>query len=267
MSPSAPAGSGNLLVVDIGNTTTKVGAWNGATIEAVSVTPTREIDSLLANASRLLDAAGSAGAQRFDVAICSVVPEAESAWLDWCARGGRTAFLVRGDTPSPLVNRYRTPASLGPDRLATAVGAAHCIGAPVIVASLGTAVVVDAVSPSKEYLGGSVWVGMATGFAALAARTAALPRLTTEPPSTPIGADTEASLHAGAVYGTAALIEGVASRMREYLGADAPLVLTGGDAELISFYISAKHEIIPYLALTGSALIYEHNRRQADANR
>jgi type III pantothenate kinase len=257
-----------ILVVDIGNTTTKVGAWNGATVEAVSLTPTSESESLIGTVSHLMAAAGSAGGKQFEVAVCSVVPEAETAWLEWCERGGKSAFVVRGDTPSPLANRYRSPARLGPDRLATAVAAAHRFGAPVIVASLGTAVVVDAVSASKEYLGGAIWVGMAMGFGALAERTITLPRVTPEPPSSPIGGDTEACLHAGAVYGTAALVEGVAERMREFIGERAPLILTGGDADLISFYLKARHEVAPHLTLEGIGLIWEHNRGGcADANR
>lgn len=249
----------SLLVVDIGNTTTKVGAWNGATVETVSVTPTRDSESRISNPESRVLAAASLDSQ-FPVAICSVVPEAEAAWLEWCEREGKPAFVVRGDTPSPLVNRYRAPARLGPDRLATAVGAAHRFGAPVIVASLGTAVVIDAVSASKEYLGGAIWVGMATGFAALADRTIALPRVVPEPPSSPIGGDTEAGLHAGAVYGTAALVESVAERMREFIGEGAPLILTGGDADLISSYLKAKHQLAPYLTLEGTALIWEHSR-------
>jgi len=241
-----------LLVVDIGNTTTKVGAWNGATVEAVSVTPTRESESRIP-AAQSLDSG-------FSVAICSVVPEAEAAWLEWCEREGKPGFVVRGDTRSPLVNRYRAPARLGPDRLATAVGAAHRFGAPVIVASLGTAVVVDAVSASKEYLGGAIWVGITPGLDALFERAAMLPHISQRPPSSPIGGDTEACLLAGAFHGTAALIGGVAARMREFIGEGAPLILTGGDAELISFYLQANHEVAPYLTLEGIALIWEHSR-------
>ena len=256
-----------LLVVDIGNTTTKLGVWNGAVVEAVSVAPTSEGESLADDVSQLLAAAGAGGSRQLGVAICSVVPQAEAFWLKWCERNGRVPFVVRGDTPSPLTNRYRAPARLGPDRLAAAVAATQRLGGPVIVASVGTAVVVDAVSPGREYLGGAIWVGMATGLATLAEHTMALPRVTPEPPSTPIGADTEDCLRAGAVYGTAALIEGVAARMREYIGSDAPLVLTGGDAEAISPHLRAAHELIPYLTLEGIALIWEHGRGHAHANR
>jgi len=109
------------------------------------------------------------------------------------------------------------------------------------------------------------------GFAALADKTTALPRVTPERPSSPIGADTEACLHAGAAYGTAALVDGIAARMREFIGEETPLALTGGDAELISYCLRSKHEVVPYLTLEGVALIWEHNHRpagrRADADR
>ncbi len=255
-----------LLVADIGNTTTKVGAWEGGVVRAVSTSPTRGVSTLIGGLSKLLEAADIAGGSDFQLALSSVVPEAEKAWLAWAEQEGRAAFVVRGDTPSPLVNRYRAPARLGGDRLAAAVGAVRRFGAPAIVASLGTVVVVDAVSPAAEFLGGAIWVGMATGFAALAERTAALPRVSSEPPSTPIGADTESCLHAGASYGTAALVEGLAARMRESVGQPAPLALTGGDAELLSFYLRAKHEVVPTLTLEGIGAIWEHNRERANPN-
>lgn len=256
-----------LLVVDIGNTTTKVGAWKAGVVRAVSVSPTREVAAVIAGVSQLMAAADGAGGRGFEVALCSVVPEAERAWLEWAEREGREMFVVRGDTPSPLTNRYRAPARLGGDRLAAAVGAARRFGAPVIVASLGTVVVVDAVSPAKEFLGGAIWVGMATGFATLAERTAALPQVSAEAPSTPIGADTETCIHVGASYGTAALVEGLAERMREFIGEGAPLAVTGGEAELLSFYLKAKHEVAPTLTLEGIGSIWEHNHGKADEDR
>ncbi|MFB3880567.1 MAG: type III pantothenate kinase [Armatimonadota bacterium] len=246
-----------LLVVDIGNTTTKVGTWNGATIEDVSVSPTDDHPRWDSAAGPLLGRVARAPAA--PVAICSVVPAAEAALVRWDELQGKTPFLLRGDTPAPLVNLYRTPDRLGPDRLAAAVAAAHRFGAPVIIASLGTAVVVDAVSPAKEYLGGAIWVGMETGLAALVERTAGLPRVVPEQASRPIGRDTEECLLAGAFHGAAALVEGLAARMRDSIG-NAPLVLTGGDADLISPLLRARHDVVPHLTLEGTALIWEHNR-------
>jgi type III pantothenate kinase len=256
-----------LLVVDIGNTTTKVGVWKGGAVRGLSVGPTSgeaKPGDLVAQVTAAADAAEEGESE---VALCSVVPAAATAWAQWCERESRPAFIVQGDMPSPLVNRYGTPSRLGPDRLAAAVGAARRCGAPVIVASVGTTVFVDAVSSSGEYLGGAIWVGMAVGFDALAESAAALPKASRDLPASPIGADTEACIRVGAVYGTASLIDGLASRLREAIGRDAPLVVTGGDAELLSPYLRVQHEVVPTLILEGIAAIWEHNRGRSDANR
>lgn len=254
-----------LLVVDIGNTTTKVGVWERGGIRGLSVSPTGEAVKPGEIVPQVMAASGPAG--ELEVALCSVVPEAASRWLQWCEQEERPAFVVRGDTPTPLANRYRTPGRLGPDRLAAAVGAARRCGAPVIVASVGTTVVVDAVSPNNEYLGGAIWVGMASGFEALAESTAALPKASRDLPPAPIGADTEACIRAGAAYGTAALIDGLASRMREVIGPNALLVLTGGDAEILSPYLRVQHEVVTTLILEGIAAIWERNQRRPHADR
>ncbi len=254
-----------LLVVDIGNTTTKVGAWEAGAVAGLSVGPTHEGPDPGESVRQAMAAAGVAG--EAEVALSSVVPEATKAWADWCRQGNHRLFVVRGDTATPLVNRYRAPERLGPDRLAAAVGARRRCGAPVIVVSVGTTVVVDAVSLADEYLGGAIWVGMAGGFDALAESTAALPKASCDTPSTPIGADTEACIRAGAIYGTAALIDGLAARIRETIGENAPLVVTGGDAELLSPYLEVPHEVVPTLTLEGIAAIWEHNREGSDADR
>lgn len=256
-----------LLVVDIGNTTTKVGVWEGGAVRGLSVGPTSGKAKPGDLVAQVTAAAGAGEGGEFEVALCSVVPAAATAWVQWCERESRPAFIVRGDLPSPLVNRYRNPGRLGPDRLAAAVGAARRCGAPVIVASVGTTVVVDAVSPDCEYLGGAIWVGMASGFEALSESTAALPKASRDLPPAPIGAETEACIRVGAVYGTASLIEGLVSRMCEAIGRDAPLALTGGDAELLSPHLRLQHEVVPTLILEGIAAIWEHNRGQSHADR
>jgi type III pantothenate kinase len=254
-----------LLVVDIGNTTTKVGVWGRGSVLGLSVSPTHDGASPGEFVCQVMAAACVAGDP--EVALCSVVPEATRAWEEWCRQSTRRLFVLRGDTATPLANRYRTPERLGPDRLAMAVGAARRCGAPVIVASLGTTVVIDAVSSAGEYLGGAIWVGISSGFGTLAESTAALPRATGDAVFTPIGADTQTCIRAGAMYGTVSLVDGLVARMREVMGEDAPLLLTGGDAELLSPYLATEHEVVPTLTLEGVAAIWEHNREGSDANR
>ncbi|MBN1461259.1 MAG: type III pantothenate kinase [Armatimonadetes bacterium] len=253
-----------LLVVDIGNTLTKVGIWDGVRIGLVVQRSTNEAGEFIADVNKM---AAAHGAEAAPLAVCSVAPDAFQVWAEWAESEHRPLLQVQGDTQTPLVNRYRTPETLGPDRLAAAVAAEHRLGAPVIVVSVGTAVVVDAVSPTREYLGGTVWVGMSLGLDALAAGTRGLPHVSLEEVSTPIGGDTTTSLRTGALHGTAALIEGMVTRMREYLGAEAPVALTGGDADRIASYLRTAHEVFPTLTLEGLALIWEHLHGHSHADR
>ena len=240
-----------LLVVDIGNTTTRVGLWNGR--EAVEL----GVSSTSAGGGPSLQADLPEG-----IALCSVVPEAEGPWRAWAAENQLELLVIRGDIPAPLTNRYAHPAHLGGDRLCAAVGAVNRLGAPVIVVSLGTATVVDAVSAQRELLGGAIAAGVDTGLAALHEMTAALPRVTAESPLSVIGRNTEEGLHAGAVLGTAALVEGLVARMREEIG-PAKVALTGGHAALIAPHLrdGEDWEVYPTLLMEGAGLIWEYQRR------
>jgi type III pantothenate kinase len=125
---------------------------------------------------------------------------------------------------------------------------------------VGTATVVDAVSQDREFLGGAIAVGPQTGLEALSEKTEALPRVEAGETIGPVGDNTEACLLSGAVDGTAALVEGLVGRMRERVGREAPLVLTGGHAELISRHLGIGHEVVPTLTLEGVARVWEHHR-------
>lgn len=196
------------------------------------------------------------------LALCSVVPPAEEAWRKWAEQNGLDLFAIRGDTPAPLTNRYAQPAQLGPDRLCAAVGAVARLGAPVIVVSLGTATVVDAVSAERELLGGAIAAGVGTGLSALHEKTAALPSVTPRTPVGIIGLNTEDGLRAGAVLGTAALAEGLVARMRDVIG-PAPVALTSGNAALIAPHLRGEDwSVYPTLLMEGAGLIWEFGRER-----
>ncbi len=252
----------HLLVVDVGNTTTSVGLWNAGRVRAVQTCSTRRTYG--STVSRLVGKmVAQAGRRQLQIALSSVVPQAEVTWSKWCLQRRVPLFAIHGSTSTSLVNRYRQPRQLGPDRLAAAVGAVRRVGAPAIVVSLGTATVVDAVSAGGEFLGGAIAVGVETGLVALAERTAALPRVSPSPGSSVIGRDTEACLRVGAVLGAAALVEGLAARLRAVVARTAPVVLTGGQAKLISPHLQVEHEVVPSLVLEGVGAIYEYNRGEA----
>lgn len=251
-----------LLLVDVGNTNTRVGLWEGGEVGRLDVSPT----ALLADAtavSALVERIAGAGPDEMSVAFCSGVPAAQELWRAVVA----DLFVVRGDTPAPVENGYREPARLGADRLAGAVGAVRRLGAPVVVVSLGTATVVDAVAADRRLLGGAIAAGVETGLQALAQKAAQLPRAAAAAPPGVIGRDTDECLQSGAVLGMSALVEGMIGRLREVIGETAPVALTGGHAELISEQLRCAHQVFPALTLEGLAAVWEHNRGRSDADR
>jgi len=252
----------DLLLVDIGNTTTRLARRRDRRLQDLSVAGTREASTLEEVAALAESVLGppEADSGELALAMCSVVPAAGEAWRQWCAARGVAALAVRGDTPTPLTNQYRAPDLLGGDRLAAAVGAARRLGTPVVVASLGTATVVDAVSAEGGFLGGAIAAGVETGLAALAEHTRALPLVTAAEVSSPIGRDTTESLRAGAIYGTASLVAGLTQQMRGVIGADAPLALTGGHANLIAEHLGMDCTVAPELTLEGLAAIWDYNQ-------
>lgn len=247
-----------LLVVDVGNTTTRAGVWHKGTAREVRVTATRALMGAPGGEAELEAVADAAGGGRLRVAISSVVPEVELLCSRWCQERGLPFMVIHGDTPTPLVNRYAEPRRLGPDRLANAVGAVARLGAPVIVAALGTATVIDAVSAEKEFLGGAIAVGVESGVTALSEMTAALPRIHLSAPMPEIGQATEDCLRLGAVVGAAAMIEGLAGRFRALIGKSAPLALTGGNAQAVSEHLALEHHVFPNLTLEGIGAIWAH---------
>lgn len=247
-----------LLVVDIGNTTTRAGVWQDGAARELRVIGTRSFmeASDTAELDSIVDAAG---AERLRVAISSVVPDAEIAWTRWCQERGIPFMVIHGDTPTPLVNRYADPRQLGPDRLANAVAAVRRVGAPVVVAGLGTATIVDAVSAEKEFLGGAIAAGVETGVMALSGMAAGLPLIPLRALVPDIGGKTDDCMRIGAVVGAAALMEGLATRFRALIGQGAPLVLTGGNASIVAGHLLLEHTVFPHLTLEGIGTIWEYS--------
>lgn len=243
-----------LLAVDIGNSETKLGLFRGNHLLSRATSraddPSRQLRNLTA-ASREKIAA---------VALASAVQTKQEAWESYSREElGLEPFLISGATPAPLAVRYHPLKSLGSDRLAAAVAAAELVGAPAIVAHLGTATVVDAVSAEREFLGGAISAGVALAAEALAESTDRLPRVRVKPTSAPLGSNTADCIRAGALYGAAGQVELLARRMRELIGARAKLVLTGGWAELVSPLLEAKHLLRLQLTLEGIQLIWRYN--------
>ncbi len=136
--------------------------------------------------------------------------------------------LVSGLTPIPIVNGYKTPETLGADRLAAAIGAwSKQRGHDVLVIDVGTCITYDFVSASGVYLGGNISPGPTVRLKALNLFTDSLPLVSRKGRMPQLGDCTETAIRCGVMQGIAYEIEGyICEYQKKYPGLF--IYLTGG---------------------------------------
>ena len=132
-------------------------------------------------------------------------------------------------------------------------------GAPVIVVDFGTSTNFDVVSSEGEYVGGVIAPGIEISMDALFARAARLVRVDYSAPESVIGKTTVGGLQSGLVYGFAGQVDGIVGRIRAELGAEAPVVATGGLVDLVAPHSETIAHVDPFLTLEGLRLVWELN--------
>src|SRR5918997_6813068 len=247
-----------LLAVDVGNTQTAFGLYNGAKLAEnwrVATEPERTGDELGVLLGGFLDVDALDG-----ICLSCTVPSLVRSYQEFAARWARARLLIVGPgvrTGIPV--RYDDPREVGPDRIVNAVAARHRYGAPVIVVDFGTSTNFDVVSPEGEYVGGVLAPGVEISMDALFARAARLFRVDFTEPPTVIGKTTGAALQSGLVYGFAGQVDEIVARIRAELGAEAPAVATGGLAELVAPHTRTLERVDPFLTLEGLRLVWAQN--------
>ena len=248
-----------LLAVDVGNTQTAFGLYEGERLaehRRIATEAQRTGDELTALLRSLLD---------FDVVdgIClsSTVPPLVRAYED-VAAGVEVPLLVVGPgAKTGIPVRHDAPREIGPDRIVNAVAAKERYGAPCIVVDFGTSTNFDVVSAEGEYVGGVLAPGIEISMDALFARAARLLKVDFVEPPSPIGKTTATALQSGLVYGFAGQVDGIVERIRAELGdAATPVIATGGLAELIAPHAKTIDRVDPYLTLEGLRLVWERNQ-------
>lgn len=172
---------------------------------------------------------------------------------------GNKLILLDQHTPTPVINKYLSPETLGRDRLANACfGATASKGKNCLIMDAGTCLKFDFVNSAGEYLGGSISPGLHMRYEAMHTFTDRLPLLDTQSGNLLIGRNTKESMISGAFLGMKAEMEGFVRSYKEEFGVEE-IWLTGGDAPLFADAFNFSIFADPYLTLKGLNAILNYN--------
>jgi type III pantothenate kinase len=260
-----------LLTIDVGNTHTVLGLFDGEEIVEhwrISTDQRRTADEIAVLLNGLMGMHPLLGDELGDgidgIAICSTVPSVLHELREVTRRyyGDVPAVLVEPGVKTGIPVLTDNPKEVGSDRVINSLAAVHLYGGPCIVVDFGTATTFDAVTVRGEYAGGAIAPGIEISVDALGARGAQLRKVELTRPRSVIGKNTIEAMQSGILYGFAGQVDGVAERMARELADDpddVTVIATGGLAPLVigeSTNIDV-HE--PWLTLIGLRLVYERN--------
>jgi type III pantothenate kinase len=254
-----------LLAIDIGNTNTSLGVFDGERLLAhwrLTTERARTGDEwgvLVRNLFALTDL----DFKSIDaIAIASVVPPLNFT-LNRMAEVyfQLTPLFVDHTVETGLPILYQPASDVGADRIVDAVAAIHKYGAPCIVVDFGTATTFDAINSNREYVGGVITPGITISADALFQRAAKLPRVEIRRPQKVIGGATTEAMQSGLYHGYVGLVDGILKKMIDELGRSPRVIATGGLAPLIARGSKFIQEVDENLTLEGLRLVYQRQRK------
>src|SRR3954469_19620686 len=260
-----------LLTIDVGNTHTVLGLFDGEDIVEhwrISTDARRTADELAVLLQGLMGMHPLLGDELGDgidgIAICATVPSVLHELREVTRRyyGDVPAVLVEPGIKTGVPILMDNPKEVGADRIINALAAVHLYGGPCIVVDFGTATTFDAVSLRGEYAGGAIAPGIEISVDALGARGAQLRKVELTRPRSVIGKNTIQAMQSGILYGFAGQVDGVTERMTRELADDpddVTVIATGGLAPLVLNEASIIDTHEPWLTLIGLRLVYERN--------
>jgi type III pantothenate kinase len=248
-----------LLAVDVGNTNTVLGVFEGERLVdswRVKTDSRTTADEMALQWRGLLDDVEVDG-----IAVCSTVPAVQHEIRGLLLRyyDGVRAVIVEPGVKTGVSLLYDNPREVGADRIVNTLAAYHLHGGPAIVVDFGTSTNFDVVSERGEFLGGALAPGVEISIDALASRGARLFKVELVRPRSVIGKSTSEALQSGLLYGFVGQVDGMVRRITAELGGVATVIATGGLAPLILDESETIDEHEPDLTLIGLRLVHERN--------
>ena len=221
-----------LLVVDVGNTNTVLGLFDGDQLVhdwRIRTEVDHTVDEYGMLIYNLYKTSRISSRKIKDIIISCVVPPMLNILEPLCQKYFNLKPLIVGPgvkTGMPIY--YDNPREVGADRIVNAVAGFEKYKRDLIIVDFGTATTFDYVSEKGEYMGGCISPGIMISSDALFERAAKLPRVELSKPKSIVAKDTVSSMQAGIMYGYAGLVDGICDRMKAEVKSNPLVVATGG---------------------------------------
>lgn len=254
-----------LLAIDIGNTNIVIGGIRDDEIvfkARIATDRLKTSDQYGVEIKNMLEAFGIVREDVSDCIISSVVPPVFNSVNTGVIKViGKKPMVVGPGLKIGLNVHTDIPSQVGSDLIVTAVAALAEYPAPLLLIDMGTATTVQVIEPKNVFIGGLILPGVMVSLDSLSNRAAQLPGISLEMPKHIVGKNTVDCMRSGAMYGTAAMLDGIIDRITQELGHSFTVVATGGLAQFITPLCN--HEIIleKELLLKGLNIIYKKNKR------
>jgi type III pantothenate kinase len=252
-----------ILAIDIGNTNITIGGFYGEEmrfVARISTDATKTADEYSSQILHMLSLYGLDRAEVCGAIISSVVPPL-TAIMSKAIKTvyGVESLLVGPGIKTGISIHCDNPASVGADLICACVAAHYLHGSPSLIIDMGTATKMMVVDKSGAVIGVSIMPGVMMGLLGLSSGTAQLPQVSLDAPSRVIGKNTADCMKSGAIYGNAAMLDGMIDRFNEEYGEPLPVIATGGYSHAIIKHCKHKIELDDDLVLRGLHIIYKKN--------